>query len=365
MIKPKIVIMAGGTGGHVFPALAVARALQSKGWEIHWIGTETGLEAEIVPKAGFKLHYIVIKGLRRKGILHKLMAPYQIIAAIYQSLRILLTLKPMVVLGMGGYVAGPAGVAAWLLRYPLIIHEQNSVVGFTNRCLALLATRVLEAFPNAFKPSQQAIYTGNPVRAELLSIAPPNERFADRSSPLRLLIIGGSRGALALNQICPQAIEQLPLEKRPEIWHQTGGGHDKATLELYQKANVVARVQPFIDDMAKAYAWADLVLCRAGALTIAELSAVGIGSVLVPFPYATDDHQTTNGQFLEKLGAAKLIPQSILKPQTLALTLLELLNDKNQLLAMANAAYQAACRNALIDVTAVCEETSCYAPKKS
>jgi UDP-N-acetylglucosamine--N-acetylmuramyl-(pentapeptide) pyrophosphoryl-undecaprenol N-acetylglucosamine transferase len=348
--------MAGGTGGHVFPALAVAHRLQEKGWEIHWLGTKAGLEADIVTKAHIPLHYISVKGLRRKGGLAWVIAPYQLLIALFQSIRIILQLKPKVVLGMGGFVSGPGGLAAWLTHCPLVIHEQNSIVGMTNRWLARIAKRVLEAFPGAFKPSVKAICVGNPVRENLLALPGPVVRFQERNGPIKLLILGGSRGAQVLNQICPLALKILTTDKRPEVWHQTGAGQDAVTQELYQKMGVVAHVEPFIQDMANAYAWADLVLCRAGALTIAELTAVGIGSILVPFPFAVDDHQTVNARFLEKAGAAILIQQSVLNKERLAQIISELSLDRRQLLNMAEIAHSLAYRDALMAVTTYCEE---------
>lgn len=358
MNKPRILIMAGGTGGHVFPALAVARRLQGKGWEVHWLGTREGLESKIVPNASIPIHYISVKGLRRMGKVGWFFAPVRLIITLFQSMRVMAFLKPNVVLGMGGFVAGPGGVAAWVCRCPLVIHEQNSIVGLTNRWLAPLAKEVLEAFPGAFQPSAKAIYIGNPVREALLDLPLPKERFKERKGALRLLVLGGSRGALALNEICPSAIGTLVLEKRPEIWHQSGGDNATRTADAYHKVGVVARVEPFIEDMAAAYSWADLVLCRAGALTVAELAAVGVGSILVPFPFAVDDHQTRNGRFLEQGNAGVVIAQSTLTPTTLANVLVTLLQDRDRLLKMAEAAYAMAKRDALTRVAAYCEEAN-------
>jgi len=349
-------MMAGGTGGHVFPALAVAERLQAKGWEVHWLGSEKGMEASIIPKTKIPLHLISIQGLRRKDFLTKVLVPFQLIRALYQSLRVMAKLKPELVLGMGGFVTGPGGIAAWLTRRPLIIHEQNAIVGMTNRWLAKFASQVLEAFPGAFTPNAKAICTGNPVREVLLSLEKPRERLQNRQGPLRLLILGGSRGAEALNTLCPEAIQVLKPAERPEIWHQAGEAQADITIKSYQKAEVLARVDPFIEDMAKAYGWADLVVCRAGALTIEELASVGVASILVPYPFAVDDHQTYNGRFLEKQGAAKLIQQSALSPQALANILLELSADRDRLLKMAEAAFGVASRDALNKVTRVCEE---------
>jgi UDP-N-acetylglucosamine--N-acetylmuramyl-(pentapeptide) pyrophosphoryl-undecaprenol N-acetylglucosamine transferase len=361
MHKRRILMMAGGTGGHVFPALAVAERLQSQGWEIHWLGTKAGLEANIVPKAKIAIHYISVKGLRKNGVLGWCFAPTRLLLAFFQSLSIIHKLKPDVVLGMGGFICGPGGVATWLLRYPLIIHEQNAIVGLTNRALSHLAVRVLEAFPGAFNAKAKAIYTGNPIRETLLGISAPAIRFTARrqkepQGPLRLIVLGGSQGALALNEICPIAIQKMSFEKRPVVWHQTGVKNDAAikTKAAYETAGLLARVEPFIEDMASAYEWADLVLCRSGALTVTELATVGIGSILVPYPFAVDDHQTANGRFLENVGAAKIIDQSCLSAENLAELLTELLSDRDRLLKMAEAAFRVAKRNALSEVVMYC-----------
>ncbi len=356
MIKSRLVIMAGGTGGHVFPALAVARELMAKGWEVHWLGTKRGMETQIVPKAGIPLHYITVKGVRRNGFWAFVLSPFQIGWAIIQSLFHLFRLQPTLVLGMGGFVAGPGGIAAWLLRKPFIIHEQNSIAGLTNRWLSKIATRTLEAFPKTFKPEVKAIYTGNPVRAELLTQALPQDRFKGRQGPLRLLVLGGSRGARALNELCPAAISLMPIDKRPEIWHQSGEKLLLAATTLYDEKRISARVEPFIEEMVEAYTWADLVLCRAGALTIAELTAVGVGSLLVPHPFVVDDHQTTNGAFLMASKAAIVIQQAVLTPQKLADILTAFSEDPVQLTEMATAAYALAKRDALERVVAYCEE---------
>lgn len=346
--------MAGGTGGHVFPALAVARRLQAEGWQVDWLGTHHGLEAGIVSKAGIPLHFLSVTGLRGKGALTLLMAPFRLKWAFFQSWKIIRRLKPTLVLGMGGFVSGPGGLAAWALGRPLVIHEQNAILGLTNRLLARFASQALEGFPGVFPPQVRALYTGNPVREELLKCPAPQQRFADRTGPLRLLILGGSRGAHALNQLCPKAIQMIKTH-RPEIWHQAGALQVDITEKAYQEAQVNARVEPFIQDMAAAYQWADLVLCRAGALTIAELSAVGLGSLLVPFPFAVDDHQTHNGRFLEKAGAAILMPQSTLTPEKLKMTLSSFLEDRTQVLKMAEAAYSMAKRDALEQVVLDCK----------
>jgi len=356
MTKSRLVIMAGGTGGHVFPALAVARELQAKGWDIHWLGTKRGMEAQIVPKAGIPLYYLTIKGVRRNGFWTYVLSPFQITWAVFQALFYLFRLQPTLVLGMGGFAAGPGGVAAWLLRKPLIIHEQNSITGLTNRWLSKIATRTLEAFPNTFTQKAKAIYTGNPVRAELLTQPAPMVRFKERQGPLRLLVLGGSQGARALNELCPAAVALMPVEARPLIWHQSGKNMLATATALYAEKEVVARVEPFIEEMADAYVWADLVLCRAGALTVAELAAVGVGSLLVPHPFVVDDHQTMNGAFLMTAKAAVVIQQALLTPKKLADILTTFRRD--HLIDMANAAYALAKRDALERVVAYCEETA-------
>ncbi len=348
--------MAGGTGGHIFPGLALAHDLQDKGWIIDWLGTTKGLEATLVPQAGFKLHVISIEGLRGKGLVSWFKAPFKLLRALIQSLTILYQIKPRLVVGMGGFVSGPGGLAAWFLRIPLVIHEQNAIAGTTNRCLAPLACKVLEGFPHSFKARPSVFYTGNPVRKAFLSQPPPSLRFKNRTHPVKLLIVGGSRGARVLNQTMPQALQALPEKLRPLVWHQTGQGHEDSTRLAYQQAGLDARVVSFIEDMASAYAWADLVVSRAGALTIAELAAVGVGSLLVPFPFAVDDHQRYNASFLVEAGAACCIDESDLTIQNLTKRLAELWVDPKSLSIMAHAAYAASKRDALLKVVGVCEE---------
>lgn len=358
MENARILIMAGGTGGHVFPALAVAKQLGSEGWQVLWLGTRSGLEAGIVPETGIPIRYISVGGLRGKGLVALLLAPVRLLRAFYQSLAILMSFKPNVVLGMGGFVSGPGGLASWFLRVPLVIHEQNAVPGTTNRVLSYFAKSVLQAFPNAFSHSAKVILTGNPVRQALLTLPSPWVRFQSRNGPLRLLVIGGSRGAQALNELCPKALGLLPSTMRPEIRHQTGAAHVEPTQAAYQNMGIVAEIVPFIQDMAEAYAWADLVLCRAGALTISELGVVGLGSILVPYPFAIDDHQYHNARFLEKEGAAILIRQSDLNPQVLADYLMRFASDRAQSLKLAKAAKQAAHLNATSLVVQACKEVA-------
>ena len=352
-----ILIMAGGTGGHVFPALAVARYLRDEGITVTWLGTRRGLEARLVPEAGFPIEYISITGLRGRGLLGWLLAPFRLSAALWQAMQVCLRCNPGMVLGLGGFVTGPGGVAAWLLRRPLVIHEQNAIPGLTNRFLSRLARRVLEAFPGSFPAKIQTEQTGNPIRADICDLPLPEQRFATHQSELRLLVIGGSLGAQALNEVLPQAIALLPPEHRPAIWHQAGQNKDAVTREAYANAKVEARVEPFISDMAEAYGWADVVICRAGALTISELAAAGVGAVLVPYPHAVDDHQTRNARYLTDAGAARLIQQSELTPEALAKLLQDLLSEGREgLVKMANQARRLAKPHATRQVAVTCLE---------
>ncbi|MDH3325788.1 MAG: undecaprenyldiphospho-muramoylpentapeptide beta-N-acetylglucosaminyltransferase [Gammaproteobacteria bacterium] len=340
----RVLIMAGGTGGHVFPALAVAQALKNKGVEVTWLGTQNGLEADVVPKAGFEIDWIRIRGLRGNGLAGWTLAPIKLLFAGLQAAAVIRKRKPDVVIGMGGFVTGPGGFMAWLLQKPVVIHEQNAIPGLTNRLLANLSKRVLEAFPGAFSPSLNAIAIGNPVREELFKKKSPAERFADREkSTLRLLVVGGSLGARAINLLMPEVIKAFDGEVKLDVWHQTGKKLFEETQSAYKKAGddvvAAARVAPFIDDMAEAYAWADIVLCRAGALTVSELAAVGVGSILVPFPHAVDDHQTKNASFLVDVGAAKLLPQHKLSIESLKKELSDLTQNRSNVLAMAEAAF--------------------------
>jgi UDP-N-acetylglucosamine--N-acetylmuramyl-(pentapeptide) pyrophosphoryl-undecaprenol N-acetylglucosamine transferase len=333
-----VLIMAGGTGGHVFPALAVADELRRAGQPVLWLGTHEGLEAKVVPAAGLPIAWIKVRGLRGKGVLRLLTAPFMLAAALLQAGGVLLRARPRAVLGMGGFVTGPGGFMAWLLRRPLLIHEQNSIAGLTNRLLAPLATRVMEAFPGSLPARTRPLHTGNPVRTAITEVAPPRERLATRTGRLRLLVLGGSLGAQALNETVPQALAQLPAGDRPEVRHQAGVRHVDAARDAYRQAQVEARVDAFVDDMAEAYAWADLVVCRAGALTIAELTAVGVAAILVPYPHAVDDHQTGNARYLVAADAALLIPQTELTPHRLAAVLDEFIRMRGRLVQMAEAA---------------------------
>ncbi len=357
--KTTVLVMAGGTGGHVFPALAVAEQMRAQGIVVHWLGTRAGLEAQLIPQAGFTIDFISIKGLRGKSVLGWLLAPLRILIAVSQALQICLRLKPNVVLGMGGFVTGPGGLASWLLHRPLVVHEQNAIPGMTNRYLAKLARRVLQAFPNSFAQQHKVYHTGNPVRSSILNIAKPEQRYTERSGPLRILIIGGSLGAQALNECVPQALASLDFKARPQVWHQSGRNKLASTQQAYVTHQVEARLVEFINDMDAAYAWADLLICRAGAMTVSEISNVGIASILVPYPHAVDDHQTANARYLSQAGAAILIQQVDLTPQRLAIELSKLIEGgRTLLLDMANKALDLAKPHATDDVIRHCLEVA-------
>ncbi len=346
-----IMIMAGGTGGHIFPALAVAEQLRAQGWRIVWLGARTGMEATLVPSKGYAMAWISMTGVRGKGALRFALLPLQLLIAFWQSARAILAYRPHVVLGMGGYVSFPGGMMAALLNRPLAIHEQNSVAGLANKVLARIADRVLAGFPSPFV-STAAIWTGNPVRDAIAHVAAPAARYRGRSGALRLTVIGGSLGAQALNDAVPQALALLPEKERPLVTHQAGTRHLAQVEANYQRAGVAATLVPFIDDMAAQYANADVIVCRAGASTIAELAAAGVASVLVPFPHAVDDHQTHNARFLSERGAAVLLPQVELTAQKLADLLRGFTRDA--LLAMAQKAHGVAKPDATQAVAAEC-----------
>lgn len=324
-------IMAGGTGGHVFPGLAVADEMRAAGWDVVWMGAKTGMEARLVPGHGYRMAWIRASALRGKGLLAALLLPLNLLVGFAQAARAIFRLRPDVVLGMGGYVAFPGGMMASLLARPLAVHEQNAIAGLTNRVLAAVADKAMTAFPEALKGAE---WTGNPVRRDIAEIALPEARYAGRSGPLKLLVVGGSLGAQALNDCVPQALALL--EPRPEVVHQSGEKHLDALRANYRAAGVEGELVAFIDDMARRYAEADLVICRAGAITVAELTAGGMAGVLVPFPHAVDDHQSANARFLSSRGAALLLPQAELTPQSLAATLRAL--DRPRLLEMARKA---------------------------
>lgn len=350
----KIVIMAGGTGGHVFPALAVAQVLRARGHEVAWIGTRQGLEARVVPAAGIPLECIEVGGLRGKGWRTLLVAPWRVARAMYQAWRILQRLQPAVALGMGGFASGPGGLVARLRGCPLVLHEQNAAPGFTNRVLSHVTRHVLEGFPGSFAAARHAAYVGNPVRKEIFDVAAPAARFADRRAALRVLVIGGSQGARVLNATLPQAVARLPAQLALEVWHQTGVRDVEMVASAYREHHVPARVAPFIEDMAEAYAWADLAVCRAGALTIAELAAAGLGALLVPFAAAVDDHQTRNAQFLLRAGAAEVLAQRDVSAHSLVPVLQRLLGNRDGLRQMAERARALAKPDAAQRVADIC-----------
>jgi UDP-N-acetylglucosamine--N-acetylmuramyl-(pentapeptide) pyrophosphoryl-undecaprenol N-acetylglucosamine transferase len=333
-----VLIMAGGTGGHVFPALAVADVLRARGVAVVWLGVPGGMESRLVPAHGFPIEWVRVKGIRGKGMLTWMLAPLRIASAVAQSIGVLRRVRPRSVLGAGGYVSGPGGIAAWLLRIPLLIHEQNAIAGLTNRWLARLATQVLEAFPKSFAPSAHARTIGNPVRADIAALPPPAQRFAGREARARLLVFGGSQGAQRLNAALPDALASLAPEHRPQVRHQTGERGLGETRARYLQAQVEAEVLPFIDDMAKAYAWADLAVCRAGAMTVAELQAAGLGAIFVPLGIASDDHQSKNAGVLVAVGAAKIIPERELTAERLSETIVALTANRASMLKMAEAA---------------------------
>lgn len=337
MSKSKILIMAAGTGGHIIPALAVAKFLMAHDVTVRWLGTPQGLEQQLVPPTRIPLDTIAMRGVRRKGIASLLAMPMRLCRAVMQALRVLRAFRPDVVIGFGGFVTVPGGIATWLLRKPLLIHEQNAVAGLSNRCLALLARQVFQAFPDTFTHRYHAITCGNPLREEIIRLPNPQQRYAQRFGPLRLLVIGGSQGAKLFTELVPATVARLttPLE----VWHSAGQRLFTDTEAAYQRHNISARVAPFIDDMASAYAWADLIICRAGALTVSELAAVGLAAVLIPYAFAVDDHQTHNAQWLARSGGALILSEREATIDNLA-TLLTNIMQRETLLDMAIATRQ-------------------------
>ena len=352
--SPKILLMAGGTGGHIFPALAVADYLSKQGWQTHWLGSENGMEVSLVPKYNISISLLSIAGVRGKSLLTRLISPFYLANAVWQAMKVIQQFKPDVVLGMGGFASGPGGIAAWLLKRPLCIHEQNAIPGLTNKVLSKFARFSLQAFPGAFAKADAV--TGNPVRQSICELTEPQQRFEEHQGDIRLLIVGGSRGAAVFNQLVPEAIALLSKTMTVDIRHQTGKGNRGLVKERYLEKLPRAKIdQPsakigqsraendqtskinideFIDDMDAAYAWADVVLCRSGALTVSELAAAGVGAIFIPFPHAVDDHQTANAEFLVKAKAAKLIQQSELTAEKLASTI-EQFADRKYCLAFA------------------------------
>ncbi|MDO3382805.1 undecaprenyldiphospho-muramoylpentapeptide beta-N-acetylglucosaminyltransferase [Gilvimarinus algae] len=337
----RVLIMAGGTGGHVFPALEVAKVMRERGVEVHWLGTQRGIEHRLVPAQSITIDYIRVEGVRGRGAAGILKAPFLIALAVLQAINVLRRVKPEVVIGFGGFASGPGGLAAKMMGLPLVIHEQNAVAGTTNKLLSRLANRILTGFDDVFNNGR---WVGNPVRQAIRQLPEPAQRFAARADePLHLLVLGGSLGALAINELVPQALGQLNASERPKVRHQCGEKHAEVTTANYLASQVEASVEPFIDNMSEAYGWADIVICRAGALTIAELACAGVGAILIPLPTAIDDHQTHNAAVLASAGAAISVPQGDLSAERLAKVLRERLASRSALLQMAEIARQA-CR---------------------
>ena len=345
-------VMAGGTGGHIFPGLAVAEVLRSQGWHVHWLGAPApSMESQLVPAKGFAFEAVRFGGVRGKGLLTLALLPMRLLQAFWQSLQVIRRLRPDVLVGLGGYITFPGGMMGVLMGKPLVLHEQNSVAGMANKVLAHVADRVLCTFPKVLPKAQ---WVGNPMRDGFLNQPPPEARFAQRNGPLRVVVVGGSLGAQALNSGVPQALALMPRDQRPQVLHQGGVKHLKTLQDNYAQAGVDAELLPFIDDTASAFAQADLVICRAGASTVSELAAVGVAALLVPFPHAVDDHQTVNAQYLVSQAAGWMMPQSELTPEHLAAFLSRL--DRAQLLHAAKQAYAVRKTTAAADVVQACAE---------
>lgn len=358
MTAPTVLIMAAGTGGHIFPALSIARQLQALGVRVEWLGTPAGMENDVLRDTDIRLNRLAVNGLRGKGRVALLKAPFMLLRSVWQAMQLLQRLDPCCVLGMGGYVTGPGGVAAWLLRRPLVIHEQNAVPGTSNKLLRPLARRVLQAFPGTFPVSERLIDTGNPVRAEIMAMANESRSYFDGSRALRLLVLGGSLGAAAINELVPAALAGSDLDI--EVRHQAGKDKYEETLAQYQHLGLANnqryQVLPFISDMAEAYRWADVVLCRSGAGTLAEIAVAGLPSLLVPYPHAVDDHQAANARWLADAGAAVVLPQNTLDAGRLNALLAEFINSPQRLQSMALAARNKAVPDACEKVSAICME---------
>ncbi len=361
--RPKLLVMAGGTGGHIFPGIAVAEHLQAQGWDIHWLGTAKRMEATLVPKHGFDISFINIAGVRNKGVMSLIKIPFKLLQSVMQSIKVIREIKPDVVLGMGGYASAPGGLAAWLLGKPLILHEQNAVAGMSNRYLSCLASKVFSAFPNAFKPRVKATVVGNPIRKEITALLQESlaEQLDDNDNEIstkNVLIVGGSLGAEILNQLVPQAMKQLKGLSF-SVWHQTGKHKLNDVVQAYKETDLPSdnvKITEFIDNMSGAYQWADVVVCRAGALTVSELAIAGKPAIFVPLPHAVDDHQTKNAQYLVDKGAAKLLPQGSLTSMEISQTLNTLCVTKKSLLQMSKAAKAAAFTDATEKVAMACIE---------
>lgn len=353
MSQKTALIMAGGTGGHIFPGLAVAEELRARGWRVHWLGAPGSMESRIVPQHGFPLELIDFSGVRGKGLATLALLPLRLLRAFWQALQVVRRVKPDVVVGLGGYITFPGGMMGVLCGKPLVLHEQNSVAGMANKVLAGVADRVFTAFPGVLKKAQ---WVGNPLRAAFTRQAAPSERFVGRTGPLRLLVVGGSLGAQALNDIVPRALALIPAENRPVVTHQSGATQIDTLRANYQAAGVQAELTPFIDDTASAFAAADIIVCRAGASTVTEIAAVGAAAIFVPFPFAVDNHQTTNARFLVSAGGGWLVQQSDLTPEGLAKMLLN--SERTALVDIAEKAKNMQKINATREVVAACEELS-------
>ena len=353
MSQKTALIMAGGTGGHIFPGLAVAEELRARGWRVHWLGAPGSMESRIVPQHGFPLELIDFSGVRGKGLVTLALLPLRLLRAFWQALQVVRRVQPDVVVGLGGYITFPGGMMGVLCGKPLVLHEQNSVAGMANKVLAGVADRVFTAFPDVLKKAQ---WVGNPLRSACTRQAAPSERFAGRTGPLRLLVAGGSLGAQALNDIVPRALALIPPADRPLVTHQSGATQIDALRANYQAAGVQAELTPFIDDTANAFAGAGIIVCRAGASTVTEIAAVGAAAVFVPFPFAVDDHQTTNARFLVNAGGGWLVQQSDLTPEGLAKMLLN--SERTALVDIAEKAKNMQKINATREVVAACEELS-------
>jgi UDP-N-acetylglucosamine--N-acetylmuramyl-(pentapeptide) pyrophosphoryl-undecaprenol N-acetylglucosamine transferase len=366
-IKPMLLVMAGGTGGHIFPGLAVADELKAQSWNIHWLGTPERMEARIVPEHGYDISFINMSGVRHKGLITRLATPLKLLKAIWQAHKILKQIKPDVVIGMGGYASAPGGIAAWLNNIPLLVHEQNAAAGLTNRILSRFATKVCCAFPKAFSPSIDVDVVGNPLRASIGHIKKESETIdltkheTIANSKRNVLVVGGSLGAQVLNQTLPQSIKVLnDTFGGISVWHQTGKNNQEKVIKEYENiiigANSTIKVDEFITDMATAYKWADIVICRAGALTVSELAMSATPAIFVPLPHAVDDHQTKNAQYLVSRGAARLLPQNEFDEHNLTSLITELFDDSKILTIMAAAAFDAADGEATTKVASLCQQ---------
>lgn len=339
-MKKNVLIMAGGTGGHVIPALSVAKHLKEKGYQVHWLGSVQGIENDLVPDAGYELHRISISGLRGNGVLKKLLAPFQLLRALWQTLKVFIQLEPQMALGMGGFASGPGGLMAWLLRVPLVVHEQNAIAGMTNKILSKKATKLLQAFDNTFE-NKGVKTVGNPVRTTIANIIEPKERLATHGDVLNVLVVGGSLGAVAINNVLVDTMVQLPADSNINVHHQVGKRNFESVKQAYMDAGIAkdhVKVSAFIADMAAEFTWADVVICRAGALTVCELMAAGVASILVPYPFAVDDHQTANARFLSDADAGLLCDQNEFTTGYLLNQLIQLQQNKLKLLDMSVAA---------------------------